>query len=151
MDLNATYEIPAPIDRAWALLMDIDAIGGCLPGCRGLKPVGPDCYEVELGVSLAAVAGTFKGTVTLADKLPPDSYLLTIEGSGRQGFIKGQARVALASDGDLTRISIAARADVGGMIARVGQRLLEGVARTMMDRFYGCLAKRAETWREAAD
>jgi carbon monoxide dehydrogenase subunit G len=151
MELNATYEIHAPIDRAWALLMDTDAIGSCLPGCRGLKPVGPDRYEVELGVTFAAVAGTFKGTVALADKAPPNSYLLTIEGSGRQGFIKGQARVALAADGDLTRIAITARADVGGMIARVGQRLLEGVARTMMDRFYGCLAKRAETGRGAAD
>jgi uncharacterized protein len=144
MELNATYEIHAPIERAWDLLMDTEAIGRCLPGCRGLKPIGPDRYEVELGVTVAAIAGSFKGTVALEDKAPPDSYTLTIEGSGRQGFVKGQARVALASEGNSTRIQIAARADVGGMIARVGQRLLEGVARTMMDRFYSCLGKQAE-------
>jgi uncharacterized protein len=144
MELSGTYEIHAPVERAWDLLMDIDAIGRCLPGCHGLKPVGPDRYEVELGVTVAAIAGSFKGTVALEDKAPPNSYTLVVEGSGRQGFIKGRARVTLAPDGDLTRIQIAATAEVGGMIARVGQRLLEGVARTMMDRFYACLAKQVD-------
>jgi carbon monoxide dehydrogenase subunit G len=67
-----------------------------------------------------------------------------VERTGRQGFVKGQALVTLAADGDRTLVRIAARADVGGMIARVGQRLLEGVARTTLDGFLACLAKRAE-------
>ena len=144
MELNATYDMPAPSQRVWDLLMDIDAIGRCLPGCKGLKPIGPDRYEVELGLTVAAVAGSFKGTVALEDKAPPGSYTLAVDGSGRQGFIKGRARVTLVPDGDRTQVQIAAQADVGGIIARVGQRLLEGVARTMMDRFYGCLAKQVE-------
>jgi carbon monoxide dehydrogenase subunit G len=144
MELSGTYEIHAPVERAWDLLMDIDAIGRCLPGCKGLKPVGPDRYEVELGVTVAAIAGSFKGTVALEDKAPPNSYTLAVDGSGRQGFIKGLARVTLVPDGDITRVQIAARAEVGGMIARLGQRLLEGVAKTMMDRFYACLAKQLE-------
>ena len=144
MELSGTYEVHAPIERAWDLMMDIDAIGRCLPGCRGLKPIAPDRYEVELGVTVAAVAGSFKGTVALEDKAPPNSYRLVVEGSGRQGFIKGQARVTLVPDADLTRVQIAATAEVGGIIARVGQRLLEGVARTMMDRFYACLAKQVD-------
>jgi len=144
MELSAEYDMPAPAPRVWDLLMDTEAIGKCLPGCRGLRPVGSagdDRYEVELGVSVAAIAGSFKGTVALEDKAPPTSYTLAIDGSGRQGFIRGRARVTLVPDGDRTRVQIAAQADVGGMIARVGQRLLEGVARTMMDRFYACLAK----------
>lgn len=144
MNLNAAYDIQAPSDRVWNLLMDVDAIGRCLPGSKGLRPVGPDRYEVELGVTVAAIAGSFKGIVALEDKAPPDSYTLVVDGSGRQGFIKGRARVTLAPDGDRTRVQIAATAEVGGMIARVGQRLLEGVARTMMDRFYACLAKQLE-------
>ena len=144
MELSGTYEIHAPSERVWDLLMDTDAIGRCLPGCRGLKPVGPDRYEVELGVTVAAVAGSFKGTVALEDKVPPNSYTLVVEGSGRQGFIKGRARVTLVPEADVTRIQIAAQADVGGMIARVGQRLLEGVGRTMMDRFYACLSKQVD-------
>jgi uncharacterized protein len=121
--------------------MDTSAVGRCLPGCKGLQPIGEDRYEVELGVAVAAIAGSFKGTVSLDEKVPPQSYTLLVEGSGRQGFVKGQARVTLEADGDCTRVLVTAQADVGGMIARVGQRLLDGVARTTMDRFYACLAK----------
>ena len=144
MELTAAYEIHAPVDRAWALLMDTAAIGRCLPGCRGLQPIGPDRYEVEMGVTVAAIAGSFKGTVALEDQVPPEAYTLVVEGTGRQGFIKGRARVTLAAEGDRTRVQIAAQAEVGGMIARVGQRLLEGVARTMMDRFYACMSKQLQ-------
>ncbi len=139
MELDATYVFPGSVEAAWNLLMDTRAIGACLPGCRGLKPIGDDRYEVELGVAIAAITGQFKGTVALEDKRPPDSYVLIVEGSGRPGFVKGRARVTLAPDGDRTLVRIAAQADVGGTIARVGQRLLEGVARTTMDRFYTCL------------
>jgi uncharacterized protein len=142
MELSASYEIRAPVERAWDLMMDTDAIGRCLPGCGGLRPIGPDRYEIELSVTIAAIAGSFKGTVALEDKTPPNAYTLVIDGSGRQGFIKGRARVTLVPDGERTRVDIAARVEVGGMIARVGQRLLDGVARTMMDRFYGAWRSR---------
>ena len=142
MELTATYTFPASVDRTWNLLMDTDAIGGCLPGSRGLRPIGDDRYEVELGVAVAAIAGNFKGTVAIDEKSPPHSYAMAIDGSGRQGFVKGRARVTLTPEGDGTSVHIAATADAGGMIARVGQRLLEGVARTMMDRFFACLVTR---------
>ena len=141
MDLTATYEFDAPVDRVWELLMNTSAIGKCLPGCRGLQPIGEDTYEVELNVAVAAISGSFKGTVSLTDKVPPQSYKLSVEGTGRQGFVKGHARVELEPDGDRTRVLVTAQADVGGMIARVGQRLLSGVARTTMDRFYACMGK----------
>jgi carbon monoxide dehydrogenase subunit G len=143
MNLTATYTFNAPVDKVWALLMDTSLVGKCLPGSRGLRQIGDDRYEVEVGLAVAAIAGNFKGTVTLADKVPPQSYTLLVEGTGRQGFVKGQARVALEADGDSTRVHVDAHADVGGMIARVGQRLLEGVSRTTMDRFYACLAEAA--------
>src|SRR5262245_55880629 len=139
MDLTATYEFNAPIEKVWDLLMDTGAIGNCLPGCRGLQPIGDDKYEVELNVAVAAISGNFKGTVSLAEKAPPRSYKLLIEGTGRQGFVKGHARIDLEPDGNSTKVLVAAQADVGGMIARVGQRLLSGVARATMDRFYACL------------
>ena len=144
MDLTATYDFNAPVDRVWDLLMDTGAIGSCLPGCRGLQPIGDDKYEVELNLAVAAIAGSFKGTVLLTEKDPPRSYKLLIEGSGRQGFVKGHARVDLEPEGAKTKVLVTARADVGGMIARVGQRLLSGVARTTMDRFYSCLGKQLE-------
>ena len=140
MELNATYSFDASVERVWHLLMDPEAVGKCLPGSRGLREIGPDRYEVELGLAIAAIAGSFKGTVAIEEKNPPQSYKLAVEGTGRQGFVKGFARIVLEPDGQRTHVRVAAQADVGGMIARVGQRLLEGVARTTMDRFYGCLA-----------
>lgn len=144
MDLNATYTFRAPVDTTWNVLMDTTAIGDCLPGCRGLRPIGDDRYEVELGVTVAAIAGSFKGTVAIQDKVPPQSYTLVVEGRGNQGFVKGTSRMTLAAVEEGTEVRIVAQADVGGMIARVGQRLLEGVARTMTDRFFACLARRVE-------
>ena len=129
MDLNAAYDIHAPSDRVWDLLMDIDAIGRCLPGSRGLRPIGPDRYEVELGLTVAAIAGSFKGTVALEDKDPPHAYTLVVEGNGRQGFIKGQARVTLVPDGPLMRAErrhalrpVHARADCGAGGSRRNDR-----------------------------
>ena len=100
----------------------------------------PDRYEVELGLTVAAIAGNFKGTVSIAEKNAPHSYKLGVEGSGRHGMVQGYALISLEPAGSGTEVRVAAQAHVGGLIARVGQRLLEGVARTTMDRFYGCLA-----------
>jgi carbon monoxide dehydrogenase subunit G len=144
MELNATYVFNAPVDRVWALLMDTSAIGACLPGSRGLKQVGEDRHEVELGVAVGAIAGDFKATVALQEKVPPQSYTLAVEGAGRHGTVKGGARITLEPDGDRTKVHVAAHAHVGGTVARVGQRLLEGVARTTMGRFYACLQKKVE-------
>ena len=142
MNLRSTYTFNAPVDKVWELLMDTSAVGSCLPGCRGLKPLGDDRYEVELGVAVAAISGSFKGIVALEEKVPPKSYTLVVDGAGRQGFVKGNAAVALEASGDRTLVHVTAQAEAGGMIARVGQRLLEGVAKTTMDRFYACLASR---------
>jgi carbon monoxide dehydrogenase subunit G len=140
MHLSATYVFDAPAEAVWALLMDTDRVAACLPGCKGLHPIGDDRYEAELAVAVAAISGNFKGTIALQDKDPPRSYRLVVEGTGRPGFVKGNAHLTLVPDTGRTTVQIEADAEVGGMIARVGQRLLEGVARMTMDRFYGCLA-----------
>jgi carbon monoxide dehydrogenase subunit G len=124
--------------------MDTSIIAQCLPGCRELRPVGADRYEAELSVAVAAISGNFKGTVALQDKVPPASYSLHVEGSGRPGFIRGHAVISLHPDEARTSVHVAAQAETGGLIARVGQRLLEGVARMTMDRFYACLATHVE-------
>jgi uncharacterized protein len=141
MHLSATYEFNAPAEAVWALLMDTDRVAACLPGCTGLRPIGDDRYEAELSIAVAAISGNFKGTIALQDRDAPRSYRLLVEGTGRPGFVKGNALVTLVPDGARTTVQIEADADVGGTIARVGQRLLEGVARMTMDRFYGCLTK----------
>jgi carbon monoxide dehydrogenase subunit G len=142
MDLTATYKFAAPPSEVWNVLMDPDAIAGCLPGCRELRPLGEDRYQAELTVGVAAISGTFAATIALLDKVPPHSYRLSVEATGKPGFARGSAAIVLSPEDGGTAVTLTAQAEVGGLIARVGQRMIEGVARMTMDRFYGCLAKR---------
>jgi carbon monoxide dehydrogenase subunit G len=90
-------------------------------------------------VGLAAITGTYNGTVVLADKMPPSSYRLIVEGQGRAGFVKGGSDITLRPEGNGTTVDVNGNVQVGGAIARVGQRLIGSVAKMMMDKFFGCL------------
>jgi len=142
MDITGTYTFDAAADAVWTLLMDTSAIAGCVPGCRELRPDGNDRYRAELSVPVAAVTGQFDATIALEDKVQPRSYTLVVQATGRPGFVRGQAAVTLTPDNERTTVQVTAHADVGGAIARVGQRLLEGAARMMMDRFFECLRRK---------
>ena len=142
MQISGSYVFDAPMARVWDLLMDTTAIAACVPGCQELTPVGDDRYHAKLSVAVSAVTGNYDATIALEEKSPPSSYLLRVEGQGRPGFVKGTSRVQLADDAGRTRVDVTADVQVGGAVARVGQRLLEGVGRTMMNRFFACLSDR---------
>ena len=144
MDLKARYVFHSPVDRVWDLLMDPKTIASCLPGCDAFEPIGNDRYRVVLNASVAAVTGSFEGTVEITDRNPPVSYRLAVDGKGRPGFLKGAATVTLTDDTTGTSIDVAATAQVGGLIAQVGQRLLGATARMMMDRFFNCLQRQIQ-------
>ena len=88
---------------------------------------------------LAAITGSYTGTVVLEDKNPPQSYRLVVEGEGRGGFVKGSSAIALRPEGATTIVDVTGTVQTGGPIARVGQRLISGVAKMMMDKFFACL------------
>jgi carbon monoxide dehydrogenase subunit G len=140
MEVGGTYQFDAPPPKVWALLMDTAVIARCVPGCRTLRPAGPNRYETELSVAVAAISGDFSGTIELADQRPPESYRLLVNATGRPGFVRATATITLEPSESGTAVHVAANAAAGGLIARVGQRLLEGVARMTMDRFFQCLA-----------
>jgi carbon monoxide dehydrogenase subunit G len=142
MQIAGSYPFDAPVERVWDLLMDTAAVAACIPGCRELRPLGGDRYEAELTVAVAAVTGQYRATVAMLDKVPPSSYRLVIEGTGRGGFVKGDASVSLTAQGAGTLVTVGGQGQVGGAIARVGQRLIESAGRMLMDRFFGCLASR---------
>ena len=100
----------------------------------------------DLVVGVAAVSGVFKMAIAVEDKTPETSYRLVVDGTGRPGFVRGRALVTLEPQDDRTIVHIAADANVGGLMARVGQRLLEGVARMTMDQFYGCLSAKISAY-----
>ena len=145
MDITATYKFAAPPQDVWALLMDPEAIKSCLPGCRELRPVGENKFQSEMSIGVAAVTGTFTATITLTDLRPPNAYRLIVDATAKPGFARGNAQIALRAVAPGTEVGVTATAEVGGLIARVGQRLIDGVARMTMDKFFGCLGSRVQS------
>jgi carbon monoxide dehydrogenase subunit G len=139
MTLEGRYAFNAPRARVWALLMDPVVIAACLPGCEGLDPIGEDRYRARVVAAVAAISGSYEGTVSMLDKVEPDSYRLVVEGQGKHGFVNGESRVALRDEGASTIVEVTGVMEVGGMIARVGQRLIGSVSKMMLDRFFACL------------
>jgi hypothetical protein len=139
MDISGSYTFDAPPDRVWALLMDPAVISSCIPGCDRFEPTGEHSYRARLTVALAAITGTYEGTVTLADLVPPTSYRLISEGQGKPGFVKGSSAITLRADGATTIVDVKGEVHTGGPIARLGQRLIGGVSKMMLDRFFACL------------
>ena len=139
MDITGTYTFSAPPDRVWALLMDPQVISSCIPGCEGFEPLGEDRYKAKLKIALAAITGSYEGTIVLADKVPTTSYRLIADGQGRPGSVKGNAAIALRANGNDTVVDVQGTVQAAGPVARVGQRLLSSVSKMMMDRFFACL------------
>ena len=145
MDLAGTYTFSASPDRVWTLLMDPQVISSCIPGCEGFEPTGEDQYKARLNVALAAISGSYEGTIVIADKVPVTSYRLTAEGQGRPGFVKGSAAISLREEGSGTVVDVQGTVQAGGPVARVGQRLIGSVSKMMMDRFFSCLQGKLTT------
>jgi carbon monoxide dehydrogenase subunit G len=139
MDITGTYTFNAASDRVWNLLMDPNVIASCIPGCNKLEPIGDDRYRAALTVALAAITGSYEGTVQISDKVVNQSYRLTVEGQGKPGFVKGNAAIALRPDGATTIVDVTGTVETGGPIARLGQRLIGNVSKMMQDRFFACL------------
>ena len=139
MELNGSYTFDAPPARVWDLLMDPAVISSCIPGCNAFEPDGADRYRVKLTVGIAAITGAYDCVVAITDKAAPSSYRLTVEGQGKPGFAKGNSSIALRASGDKTIVDVSGTVHTGGPIARVGQRLIGGVSKMMLDRFFSCL------------
>jgi uncharacterized protein len=139
MTLDGTHHFTAPRDRVWALLTDPEVLARATPGCERLSPIGPDEFEATLSVGVAAVKGTYQGRLAIVDKKPSEGYTLRVEGSGRPGFVKGEGRLILTDEDGGTRATIRGEAQVGGLIAAVGQRLLGAASRMLMEQFFTAL------------
>lgn len=136
MKLEGSSDIPAPRDRVWAAFLDPDTLAKAIPGCEKLEAVGEGEYKAVMKVGVAAIKGTFEGKVRLFDLEPPTRYRMAVEGSGGPGFVRGEAVMELSDADGGTRVSYSAEVQVGGLIAGVGQRMLGGVSKMMLDQFF---------------
>ena len=141
MEMTGEFRIPAPRQRVWEGLNDPEVLKQCSPGCQALEKVSDTEFNGRVIASVGPVRATFGGKVTLSDLNPPQSYTISGEGSGGvAGFAKGGAKVNLAEDGAATVLTYAVQAQVGGKLAQVGSRLIDGVARKMANDFFGHFA-----------
>ncbi|MGE3536821.1 MAG: carbon monoxide dehydrogenase subunit G [Candidatus Tectimicrobiota bacterium] len=132
MKLQGTYTLAAPVDKVWAFLMDPQAIARVIPGCETLQEVGPDTYQATLKIGVAAIKGTYNGSVQIVDKIPPQQYRMRLDGRGTPGYVKGEALVDLSAQGEETVLTYDADTQVGGLIATVGQRMIGSVAKLLI-------------------
>ena len=133
MKVQGTYTLEAPVEKVWTFLMDPQAIARVIPGCETLQEVEPDKYRATMKIGIAAIKGTYNGSVQLFDKMPPTHYRMLVDGSGTPGFVKGEASVELAAQGQQTVLTYDADTQVGGLIANVGQRLISGAAKLIIN------------------
>lgn len=139
MILDGTHHFSVPRDRVWAAFTDPAVLGRATPGCERLEPIGPDEFAATLSVGVAAVKGVYQGRLAITDKEPPEGYTLHVEGSGRPGFVKGEGRLTLTEQDGGTLVTIKAEAQVGGLIAAVGQRLIGMAGRMLIAQFFSAL------------
>ena len=128
-----------PRERIWALLQDPSVLSRLLPGVERFEAVGQDQYAIVVKLGVGAVRGTYTGKVALTDQRPPESYRLVGEAKGGPGWAKGSATMTLAEEGSGTRLVARGDAQIGGAIAGVGQRMMEGVAKSMAREFFQSL------------
>jgi carbon monoxide dehydrogenase subunit G len=136
MKIEGATDISAPRDRVWSAFLDPAVIAKAIPGCEELVSIGPDEYKAVMKVGVGPVKGTFDGKVRLFDQDPPHRYRMAVEGSGAPGFVRGEATLELTEAPGGTRVACSGDIQVGGLIASVGQRLLGGVSRMMLDQFF---------------
>jgi hypothetical protein len=141
MKIEGTADLAAPRDRVWTALLDPATLARAIPGCDALEQMAPGEFRAVMKVGVGPVKGTFEGKVRLSDLEPPDRYRMAMEGSGGPGFVRGEAAMALSDAEGGTRVTYSADVQVGGLIASVGQRMLGGVSRMMLDQFFSRMAE----------
>jgi uncharacterized protein len=139
--VSGTSVLNAPRERIWQLLNDPAFLKLCLPGCESMESIGPDQYQATLTVGIAAVKGKYTGTVALSEKESPQRFTMRVDGKGPGGFMQGTGVLELADDPQGTKVTYQGDVQVGGAIASVGQRLLDGAARMMVGQFFTAVNK----------
>lgn len=137
MQQSGEYRIEAPVSAVWPALNDPDVLARCIDGCQSMERLGEDAFRATVKAKVGPVSATFIADVNLTDIVPERTYTLqaNVKG-GPAGFGKGAARVTLVDEGAATLLRYEVEGGVGGKLAQVGQRLIDGAARKMADDFF---------------
>ncbi len=134
MKLSGKYTFDGPREEVWKMLRDPDMLILALPGTKSLKQIGENEYEGELMVRIGPITGSFGGKLTISNERPPEHVTLTVEGTGKIGFVKGSGDVVFVDQGPAsTLVTYSGEIQIGGKVASVGQRLFDTVSKSMID------------------
>jgi carbon monoxide dehydrogenase subunit G len=136
MKLTGTQSFPAPRQKVWTFLTDPQRLAKCMPGCEKLETTGENEYSGVINVGLAAVKGVYNGKVKLDEIQPPAHYKMLLDGKGKQGFIKGSGTIDLEDQNGQTVLKYNGDVQIGGPLAGVGQRMIDGAAKMMIGQFF---------------
>jgi len=146
MTMNGEYQLPVPRETVWMRLNDAATLKACIPGCEQLDKLSDHEFQAVATARIGPVKATFKGKITLSDLDPPNGYKITGQGDGGvAGFARGGATVTLAPKDGGTLLSYAVEAQIGGKLAQIGQRLVNGAAKKMADEFFQKFATAVES------
>ncbi len=137
MDMNGSQRIEASREAVYAALNDVDVLRQCIPGCDSIEKTSDTDMNAKVTLRVGPVKASFTGKVTLSDLDPPNGYTISGEGSGGMaGFAKGGAKVSLEADGNATILHYTVNADIGGKLAQLGSRLIDGTAKKLAGDFF---------------
>lgn len=137
MDMQASRQLAVTQQQAWDALNDPEVLKLCIPGCDKVEATGADKFVVGVAVKIGPVSARFNGKITLSEMLPPTSYTLAFDGQGgAAGFGKGTAKVVLTPTDTGCELGYTVHAQVGGKVAQLGQRLVDGAAKSMAEDFF---------------
>lgn len=137
MEMVGEQLIPLPQEATWQALNDTTVLKECIPGCESMEQLSANEFQLVMTAKVGPVSAKFKGKMTLSEMDPPNAYTLVFEGQGGvAGFAKGQASVRLSPEPEGTRLGYSVKAMIGGKLAQVGARLIDGVAKKLADQFF---------------
>jgi carbon monoxide dehydrogenase subunit G len=134
--ISGAHTLALAPEEAYRRMQDPQVLAACMPGCESLEKIGEDEYRMKMKMALASLSGAFEGRVRIAERNPPASFRLIVEGNGKLGFMKGEGLLQFTPAGDGATVSYEGDVQVGGTIAAVGQRLIDATAKMMIKKFF---------------
>jgi carbon monoxide dehydrogenase subunit G len=150
MKISGEQRLPAPPERVWELLNDPNQLTRLIPGCEKLDRLAPDEFAGTINVGIAAIKGAYTGKLKLDEIRPPQHYKITVDGKGKQGFMRGSGTLDLAAAGQRqeTIVKFSGDVQVGGPLVQIGQRVLDSAAKMMLGQFFAAAAAQLSAEKE---
>ena len=145
MKIEGSHELHASPQRVYETLIDSAVLQRCIPGCELLEKTGENAYSATLRAGVGSLKGLFTGNVRLEDMKPPQHFRMLVDGKGQPGFLKGAGDLDLEERNGMTIVRYTGEVQVGGTIASVGQRMLQGAVKMMATQFFTAIEAEART------